>query len=82
MQYTIRNIPRKVDQALRRKAKQQQRSLNEVAVEALGVGLGVLSNGERVKYRDLSDFAGTYVKDPEFEQALKDQDQIDPEMWR
>src|SRR5216110_2273788 len=81
MQYTIRNIPKKVDQALRRKAKRQRRSLNEVAVEALGAGLGIISNGERIRYRDLSDFAGTYVKDPGFEQAMKDQDRIDPEMW-
>jgi hypothetical protein len=83
MQYTIRNISKQVDQALRRKAKQQGRSLNEVALEALALGAGIVpANGQRVKRRDLSDFAGTYVKDPGFEEAMKEMDRIDPEDWQ
>jgi len=34
------------------------------------------------RYRDLSDIAGTALPDPGFEQALIDQDQIDPDMWK
>ena len=34
------------------------------------------------RYRDLSDIAGTALPDPGFEQALLDQDQIDPDMWK
>ena len=83
MQYTLRNIPKQVDQLLRRKAKQQGRSLNEVALEALSLGAGIVPEGQKpVKRRDLSDIAGTYVYDPGFEQALKDQDQIHPDDWR
>ena len=84
MQYTIRNIPKEVDRALRRKAKERGVSLNQVLVEALAYGLGVSSNGDnhgRRKYRDLSDIAGTYVPDPGFEQAMKEQDQVDPRDW-
>ena len=82
MQYTLRNVPKKVDEALRRRAKNQRRSLNDVAVEALalGVGVGATETGH-LRYRDLSDIAGTYVPDPGFEQAMKEQDQIDPEDW-
>lgn len=80
MQYTVRNVPKAVDQALRRKAKQQRRSLNDIVVAALAQMVGVTPT--RVKKRDLSDIAGTYVHDPGFEAALKDQDQIDPEMWQ
>ena len=83
MQYTIRNISKQVDQALRRRAKQQGRSLNDVALEALALGAGITANGKpRIKFRDLSDIAGTYVSDPGFEQAMKDQDQIHPDEWK
>ena len=82
MQYAIRNIPKNLDQALRRKATQQGRSLNDVAVEALLIGAGVATNGHRVKRRDLSDIAGTYVPDPAFDQAMKEQDQIHPDDWK
>jgi hypothetical protein len=83
MQYTIRNISKQVDQALRRRAKQQRRSLNEVALEALALGAGISVNGSPpVKFRDLSDIAGTYVSDPGFEQAMKEQDQIHPDDWK
>lgn len=82
MQYTLRNIPKEVDQALRRRAQRQGRSLNEIALEALSMGAGVPVNDQgRLKYRDLSDIAGTYVYDPEFERAMQEQDQIDPEDW-
>ena len=57
MQYTIRNIPRQVDRALRAKAKVEGKSLNEAVVEALRQGLGL--SGELGKQRDLSDLAGT-----------------------
>jgi plasmid stability protein len=81
MQYTIRNIPKEVDRALRRRAKQQGRSLNEVLLDALAVGAGVRSNGEAVKYRDLSDIAGSWVEDPEFDKIMAEQDQVDPRDW-
>jgi hypothetical protein len=34
------------------------------------------------KRRDLSDLAGTWVEDPEFDAALEDQRRIDWELWR
>jgi plasmid stability protein len=82
MQYTLRNIPEKVDHALRKKAKEQGRSLNEVALEALAIVSGVHEPAERIKRRDLSDLAGTWVEDPAFDAAIKEMDQIDPELWR
>jgi plasmid stability protein len=82
MQYTLRNIPKRVDQALRKKAKSQGRSLNDVAVEALAIATGMATSEKPVKRRDLSDIAGTWVEDPEFDKIIAEQDQIDPEMWR
>jgi hypothetical protein len=80
MQYTIRNIPKMLDEALRRAARERGKSLNEVAIEALARGSGV--TGERRQRRNLGDIAGTWRKDPAFDKALAAQDTIDKEMWR
>ena len=80
MQYTIRNVPHTLDEALRRAAHERGKSLNEVAIEALARGAGV--SGERDRQRDLGDIAGTWRKDPAFDSALAAQDTIDEEMWR
>lgn len=79
MQYTIRKVPKPVDAALRRRAQEQSKSLNEVALEALAWGAGV--SRERGRQRDLSDIAGTWRNDPAFDRALAAQDTIDKEMW-
>jgi hypothetical protein len=80
MQYTLRDIPPPVDSELRRRAKAEGKSLNTVAIEALirGAGLGEAP----VRQRDLGDIAGTWQEDPEFDQAIADQDQIDERLWR
>ena len=80
MQYTIRNVPDALDEALRRAAREQGKSLNEMAIEALARGAGV--TGERSRQRKLNDIAGTWRKDPAFESALDSQDTIDEEMWK
>lgn len=80
MQYTLRNVPSHLDEALRRRAQDQGKSLNDVALEALLNGLGL--SGKPVKRRDLGDVAGTWVDDPEFDAALSEQRRIDPDLWR
>jgi len=80
MQYTIRGIPPAVDQALRKRARTTGKSLNEAAIEALAEGVGVA--GVPRKRRDLSDIVGTWVSEPEVEEALADQRRIDEELWR
>jgi hypothetical protein len=80
MQYTIRNVPETLDEALRRAARERGKSLNEIAIEALARGAGV--TGERVRKRDLAGIVGTWREDPAFDSALAAQDTIDEEMWR
>ncbi len=79
MQYTIRNVPTPLDAVLRRSAREQGKSLNDVAIEALTRGAGL---GERWSQRDLSDIAGTWRKDAAFDKAVAAQDTIDEELWR
>jgi len=80
MQYTIRNVPDSLDEALRRAARARGKSLNEVAIEALARGAGV--TGESRRQRDLGDIAGTWHKDAAFDNAVAAQDTIDEEVWR
>jgi hypothetical protein len=80
MQYTIRNVPDYLDAALRVSAREQGKSLNEVAVEALARGFGLAD--AQVCQRDLSDVAGSWRKDPAFDRAIAAQDTVDEEMWR
>ena len=80
MQYTIRNIPDALDSALRERAKAEGRSLNEVTIRALARGLGF--SRQRLRHRDLSDLAGTWKEDPDFDQAIADQHVIDSELWK
>ena len=75
MQYTIRNIPDALDSALRERSKAEGRSLNEVTIRALARGLGF--SRELLRHRDLSDLAGTWKEDPDFDRAIADQDVID-----
>jgi plasmid stability protein len=80
MQYTIRNVPDPLDEALRRKARGQGKSLNEVAVEALARGAGLSEH--QCRYRDLSDIAHTWRSDPAFDCAIAAQDTIDEDLWK
>lgn len=80
MQYTVRNVPSFLDAALRRKAREEGKSLNEVTIEALARGAGV--SGEQTRQRDLSDIAGAWREDPDFDKALAEQDVIDEKLWR
>jgi plasmid stability protein len=80
MQYTLRKIPNSLDAALRQRARQQGKSLNKVAIEALARDAGL--SGERGRQRDLRDIAGTWRADRVFDQAIAEQDTIDKELWR
>ena len=80
MQYTIRDIPKEVDKALRAKAKAEGKSLNQTTVEVLTGALGI--HQAKRKYRDLSHFVGSWVDDPEFDRVMEEQDRVEPEMWK
>jgi hypothetical protein len=80
MQYTLRNVPAFLDRILRRRARERGASLNDVALDALARGAGVV--GEQIPCRKLGDLAGTWNDDPEFDAALRDQDTIDERLWK
>ena len=79
MQYTIRNVPPALDAALRRRARDRDKSLNDVAVEALTEGSGLTASPR--KRRSLDEVAGTWKPDKAVEAALDAQDRVDDDLW-
>jgi hypothetical protein len=80
MQYTIRDIPRELDEALRHASKRFHKSLNQVTLEALLKGANL--EGKPQKYHDLDTCCGSWMEDPEFDKSLKAQRQIDEDRWK
>ena len=79
-QYTLRNVPQAVDQALRQRAKIEHKSLNQVTIESLIRALGV--DVTPARQRSLKDVAGSWHDDPDAEQAFAEQRRVDSELWR
>jgi hypothetical protein len=81
-QMTLRQVPDKVEQGLRSRARQAGRSLNRTTIqlleEALGIGDAV------VKRRDLSHLAGQWDAQEcrRFERNMGVFERIDAEVWR
>ena len=68
-----------VDQALRKKARERRISLNQLLVDEL-IAASCASTTRR--YRSLKPVAGRWKEDPEFDQVLQAQRQIDWSLWR
>ena len=79
IQFTVRGVPPRLDRALRDRARREGQSLNAVLLEALAAGAGLV--WEPVVHEDLDDLVGTWVEDPAVEEALRAQDQVDPQAW-
>jgi len=80
MQYTLRKIPPDVDKAIRRKARKEGRSLNDIALEALAHGAGI--DPAIARNHELDFAIGTWVEDSDFDKSIADQRRIDPELWK
>lgn len=79
-QYTIRNVDDEIDAAIRERAAQERKSLNNMVLELLRRALGI-GPKENVQ-RDLSDVAGVCSIDERTRAAFEEQRQIDPEIWK
>jgi hypothetical protein len=78
-QYTIRAIPAAIDRALRRRAKQEAKSLNTAAVEALARGLEL--DAPPKEHADLDALIGSWQEDPAFDRAVADFERVDKDAW-
>ena len=81
MQYTLRNVPPEIDAALRRRARREGRSLNEMAIQALREATGTEGGIAEPRRRDLSDVVGSWIAEPAVDEALDRPREVDPELW-
>lgn len=81
---TARKIPPDVARAVRKKAKREQLSLNKAVVRLLEEATGVSRNHALVTHDDLDGFFGTWSHEEAraFDAVLREQREIDPEMWK
>jgi hypothetical protein len=79
-QYTLRAVPAVIDRALRRRAKQESKSLNAVTVEVLARGLAL--DAKPVEHHELDGLIGSWQEDPAFERAMADFERVDEEAWK
>ena len=77
VQYTIRGVPAEVDQALRKKAAQLKRSLNQIVVEEL-----TRATIGRTSKADFSGLVGQWTPDTAFDDVIASQRQIDWDKWK
>ena len=77
IQYTLRGVPREVDQALRRKAKLRKQSLNQLILQELAKAT---TGAER--HEDFSDLVGKWSTDAGFDKVVDAQRPIDWEKWK
>ena len=84
MEITIHNVPEPLHQALIARAAAEHKSVDQFTVDALAkcVGVEIVSPDRPVKPRDLSDIAGTWEEDPEFDAIIEEQSRVDPELWK
>lgn len=81
---TLRNIPPEIQKAIRAKAKQKRISMNRAVLELLQEQLGTPGKKRKKIYTDLDHLAGTWTEAEakEFDEILRQQRQIDEELWR
>ena len=78
-QYTIRGVPKETDRRMREIAQERNLSLNAAVLELLTKELEQPS-GPTLRH-DLDRFIGTWVHDPETDEALSSQRRIEPGDW-
>jgi hypothetical protein len=80
---TIRNLPPEVEREIRKQAKEKGISANKAVIGLLEKLMG-LRREKNKKHHDLDHLFGAWTKkqSDEFDKALAEQREIDPELWR
>ena len=83
---TLRSLPPKVAEAIRKEANRQGMSLNKAVISLLAnrVSVREKKKSRQTRYHDLDDLAGSWSKQEatEFDKSLAYQRTIDPDLWK
>ncbi len=79
---TIRNVPRRLGEALEREKRRRGASLNQTVLDLLSQCVGV--GGSQVRRNGLARLAGTWTPEEyaHFEAAVAPTELLDDELWR
>jgi hypothetical protein len=78
IQYTIRGVPEELDTVLRQEAAEYGKSLNSLLIDKIAESCKLQ---QIPRTNGLEKFAGTWIDDPEFDEAMKDHDIVHPQEW-
>ena len=83
---TVRNLPPRVEKAIRAKAKRERRSLNQTVVSLLEEATAVKAKPKDTKptiHHDLDHMFGVWSREEadEFDASLKESRAVDPKDW-
>lgn len=80
---TLRNLPPEVARLVQRRAREKRISINEAIIELLEERSGTAGKRGRALSDDLDHLAGSWTREEAaaFEQVLKEQRTIDPDVW-
>ncbi len=83
MAVTLRNLPKKLDQTIKRRAKEKGISVNKAVISLLEEQLEMKSGKLAVEYHDLDGLAGVWTKAEAdaFDNRLAHQRSIDSDLW-
>lgn len=83
MAITLRNLPKKLDQTIQKRAKEKGISVNKAVITLLEEQLGMKLPKPSVEYHDLDNLAGSWTKAEAdaFDNTLTKQREIDPQLW-
>ncbi|MCY4011070.1 MAG: hypothetical protein OXF30_03380 [Candidatus Saccharibacteria bacterium] len=81
LQYTIRNIPPDVDQIIRKRAQRTGKSFNTTVIEALTIQTLGSTDIKKAKKNIFTRLQGINSLDDDFDQAIKEQSEIDDKLW-
>lgn len=77
LHYTIRGISPDLDRALRQRAKDSNKSLNQVVLDEMAQAIIGLP-----AHADFLDLVGKWQADPRFDEVIASQRKIDQSKWK
>ena len=81
-QYTLRSVSAHIDRALRRMAKQQDKSMNQLILDVLERVVGASTEVPAPSFQDLDPLVGSWIEDSETDKAFAAQSKIDKDLWK
>ena len=81
---TVRGVPAEVERVIRKKTGETGESVNRVVLRLLEEGAGVRKERKKSVHHDLDALFGAWNREEarSFDRALKEQREIDPDLWK